>query len=131
MMLECIQCGNPKVENNGLCASCAHALRKAERMVIKEKEPINKVSDKRGKELSQYAALKKKFMLNRWCQYHGRPCLPTEIHHAKGRTGFNENGVPMLLDVRYFVPLCREAHKYIEENPQFAKENGYSESRLI
>jgi uncharacterized Zn finger protein (UPF0148 family) len=131
MIIECVQCGNPKVENNGLCASCAHALRKAERKVIKEKEPINKVSDKRGKELNQYANIRKKFLLNRWCQMHGQPCLPTEIHHAKGRTGVDENGVPMLLVVKYFVPVCAEAHRQIEEHPKWAKENGYSESRLI
>jgi hypothetical protein len=121
------------VENKdlGLCASCAHELRKAERQTLKEKKPINKVSDKRGSELKQYAAIRQKFLLNKWCQLHGRNCIPSEIHHAKGRVGVNENGLPMLLDVRYFVPLCREAHKFIEENPKFAKDNGYSESRII
>lgn len=124
-------CG--KISENrdtGECASCGSARRKAERMTVKEKTPINKVSEKRGKELNQYAQLKAKFMLGRWCAYHGKPCLPADLHHAKGRVGVNEDGLPMLLDVRYFVALCREAHRFIEENPKFAKENGYSESRL-
>jgi hypothetical protein len=128
---ECLQCGNPKVENNGLCASCAHALRKAERMVIKDKVPVNKVSYKRGKELNQYAALKKKFMLNRWCAYHGRPCLPTDIHHQMGRVGFaDEKEILLLLDTRYWIPVCRLAHEWITQNSKEAIEQGYSFSRI-
>lgn len=118
-------------KDTGECASCGSARRKAERMTVKDRAPINKVSDKRQVDLNQYALLKKKFMLNRWCAYHGKNCIPTDLHHAKGRVGVNENGLPMLLDVRYFIPLCREAHRLIEENPLFAKEHGYSESRLI
>jgi hypothetical protein len=97
----------------------------------KDKAPIEKVSVKMGKQLTQYAALKKKFMLGRWCAYHGKPCLPTDVHHSKGRTGFaDDKEIPLLLDVRYWIAVCSEAHKYIEMNPVFAKENGYSESRL-
>jgi hypothetical protein len=132
-MMICTGCGSLKIENRelSLCSSCNRLNRKAEKITVKDAEPISKVSDKQRKLLNQYAVLKKKFMLNRWCAYHGNPCLPTDIHHAKGRIGFaDEKEIPLLLDTRFFVPLCREAHKFIEENPKFAKEHGYSESRL-
>jgi hypothetical protein len=124
-------CGKRCEGNTDHCSSCNRLLRKADKVTVKDAEPIQKVSEKQGKLLSKYAQLKKKFMLGRWCAYHGKPCLPTDIHHAKGRIGFaDDQEIPLLVDVRYFVPLCREAHKFIEENPKFAKENGYSESRL-
>jgi len=124
-------CGNiSENRDTGECASCGSARRKAERMQVKEKKPINKVSEKRKPQLKEYAALREKFLLNKWCAVHGRNCIPTDLHHAKGRIGVNEDGLPMLLDVRYFVAVCREAHKMIEENPEYAKEKGYSFSRL-
>ena len=131
--MTCSHCGELKhLERNGNCASCNHALRRAERMKAPEpSQPIAKVSAKQSKALNQYAKIRQKFLLGKWCAYHGKPCLPTDIHHAMGRVGFaDDQEIPLLLDVRYFIPLCREAHKYIEENPKFAKENGYSESRL-
>jgi hypothetical protein len=48
-----------------------------------------------------------------------------------GRVGFaDDKGIPLLIDVRYFVPVCREAHRMIEENPKMAKDKGYSYSRI-
>lgn len=130
-MNECIQCGNSKVESNGLCASCAHAIRRAERMTVKEAKPLNKVSDKRGTELRKYALQKKQFMLNKWCAYHGKPCLPVDIHHQMGRVGFaDEKEIPLLLDVRYWIPVCRQAHEWIEQHSKEAKEQGFSFSRI-
>jgi hypothetical protein len=94
-------------------------------------KPIKKVSKGLAKEREVYARLRQKFLLGRWCALHGQPCIPTEVHHAAGRTGVNEKGIPRLLDAENFVALCSEGHKYIETHPQFAKTNGYSESRLI
>lgn len=130
----CPQCNEWKpLERSGLCASCAAAIRKAERMKAPEPPaPIAKVSEKQGKLLKHYAKIRQKFLLNKWCAYHGKPCLPTDIHHAMGRVGFaDDQEIPLLVDVRYFVPVCREAHLWIEEHPKQAKERGYSESRLI
>lgn len=130
-MNECIQCGNPKVESSGLCASCAHAIRKAERMQVKDRTPVNKVSEKRKVGLSYYRVLRKKFLLNKWCAYHGRPCLPTEIHHQMGRVGFaDDKEIPLLLDVRYFIPVCHEAHEWITQHTKEAIEQGFSYSRI-
>lgn len=63
-------------------------------------------------------------------------CSPIiTCHHQMGRIGFaddwaRENDMPLLIDERYWMPLCFEAHKFIELHPDFAKENGYSYSRL-
>jgi hypothetical protein len=126
-------CGKP-VENQdtGLCSSCNKLRRIQDRAkAAPEPKPIAKVSQGKAKELQQYAKLRQKFLLNKWCAYHGRPCLPTDVHHAAGRDGVNEKGIPRLLDVENFVPLCREAHEYIERNPKWAKENNFSENRLV
>lgn len=125
-------CG--KISENrdtGECASCGSARRKAERMTVKQRTPINKVSEKRGKELNQYATLKAKFILNKWCVYHGKPCLPVDIHHQMGRVGFaDDKEIPLLLDTRYWIPVCRIAHNWITEHSKEAIEQGYSYSRL-
>ena len=117
-------------EETGECASCGQARRKAERMKLKEKKPIRKISDKRKNELTQYAELREKFLFGRWCGVHGKPCIPTEIHHVKGRTGYaDEKQIPLLIDTRYWLAVCMSAHIEITENSAWAIENGYSELR--
>jgi ribosomal protein L37E len=125
-------CGNiSENKDTGECASCGADRRKAERMTVKEKKPINKVSDKRKPQLKEYAALREKFLLNKWCAYHGRPCLPTQIHHQMGRVGFaDEKEIPLLLDVRYWIPVCQDAHQWITEHSKEAIEQGYSFNRI-
>lgn len=132
MIIPYCHCGKP-VENKdtGLCASCAAAIRKAEKTKAKElPTPIAQISARRAKENQIYTQNRKKILLNSWCAYHGKPCLPTEIHHVRGRVGVNENGEPILYDVRYMLPVCRDAHDYIESHPKEAKDKGWSESRL-
>ncbi len=85
---------------------------------------VNKVSDKRKSENEIYKEKRQEFLLKRWCEYHGKPCIPTEVHHAKGRVG------TLFLDERYWVALCSEAHTWVENNPNEAKERGLSLSRL-
>jgi len=100
-------------------------------MTLKEPKPINKVSEKIDKNLKQYAVMRKKFLLNRWCAVHHRPCVPSQIHHMMGRVGFaDEKEIPLLIDVRFWIAVCPEAHKEITEKPKWAIENGYSYSRL-
>jgi hypothetical protein len=131
--MECTSCGNPKIENKDLmlCATCNSLRRRMDRAKAVDPKPIKKVSKGLAKEREVYARIRQKFLNGRWCALHGHPCIPTEIHHAAGREGVNEKGIPRLLDVEHFVAVCPEAHRYIEENPKFAKENGFTESRLI
>lgn len=100
-------------------------------MTLKEPKPIKKVSDKMSNDLKQYAKLKAKFMLSKWCAVHGKPCIPSDIHHQMGRVGFaDDKEIPLLIDIQYWIPVCRDAHIEITNNSKWAIENGYSYSRL-
>jgi len=48
----------------------------------------------------------------------------TDVHHAAGRVGEN------YLNMSKWKALCRSCHRWVEENPEEAKELGLSESRL-
>jgi len=91
----------------------------------KQSSPISKVSKKRKIEQLQYSVLRTEFLSkkeNQICPITKKQT--TDIHHKKGRIG------DLLLDTKYWVALSREGHKYVEDNPIWAKENGYSLSRL-
>jgi hypothetical protein len=95
--------------------------------VYKEKKIQNKkikpISDKRSAQNKEYIKLRKEFLKNNpICAVTGKQA--TEIHHMKGRIG------KLLTDVNYFLPVSREAHIKIELFPNWAKEKGYSISRL-
>jgi hypothetical protein len=57
------------------------------------------------------------------CEVIGCNRRATEIHHKRGRVGNN-----LFL---HFLAVCSPCHHRIEENPVWAKENHYSESRLL
>ena len=87
------------------------------------KKPINKVSKKRTIENLKYKVLRIEFLArNKICPINGNPT--TDIHHKKGRLG------SLFLDTEYWIALSRESHKFVEENPEWSKENGYSLNRL-
>lgn len=91
----------------------------------KKNYSIPKVSEKRKIENLKYSAQRIVFLgkpENKICPITKQPT--TDIHHKKGRIG------DLLLDERYWVALSREGHKFVEENPEWAKENGYSLNRL-
>ena len=97
----------------------------------KKSEPKNRfdkipnVSKKRKIENLQYQVLRAEFLNkpeNKICPITKLPT--TDIHHKKGRIG------SLFLNTDYWVALSREGHKFVEENPEWAKENGYSLNRL-
>lgn len=91
----------------------------------KNSAPIKKVSEKRSVENLKYLAQRIVFLgkpENKICPITKKPT--SDVHHKKGRIG------SLLLDERYWVALSREGHAYVEENPKWAKENGYSLNRL-
>ncbi len=111
-------CKKP-VENrdSGLCASHSKALRKV------VQSPIKKASIKLSKKLLTYSERAKEFIKNKRCAVY--PQLKAEeVHHKRGRTG------DLLLDEAHWLPVSRKGHVKIEMNPRWAKEMGYSESRL-
>lgn len=135
-------CEHHKIVYKHECSECVHMKVRAEETAKKQanklankllqhnaaqskpKAKIKPISDKRKELNKEYSRVREKFLLGRWCAYHGSPCIPTEVHHGAGKIG------DLLTDVRYFVAVCREAHRIIEERPKWAKEQGFSFDRL-
>lgn len=141
-----------QVENKetGLCASCSHAMRKAERQQIKDNNkriqqikkaketkkqfnPISKVSGKMAKLLSQYNKRRPEWIRGKFCEIRekcsGLPAV--ECHHKMGKAGYADeyarmNDIPLLLDERYWLPACSDCHRLITDDSGLALEKGYS-----
>lgn len=114
-------CTNP-VENrdNGLCASCNKYLRRKKPPVLK-RTAIKKVSSKRKEQNSVYSDARQTWLINKRCACCGD--IATEIHHKKGRT--NE----LLLEKKYWLPVCSGCHRLITEDSAWAIKEGYSLAR--
>jgi hypothetical protein len=136
--LNCREKFEPKYFLQKFCGStsCTESEKKYKEEKLKERQkkpnlqlskmkPMKKVSDKRALENIIYKSERIKFLQlpeNRICPITNQPT--TDVHHMKGRIG------SLLLDKRFWKALSREGHKFVEENPIWAKENGYSLNRL-
>lgn len=79
---------------------------------------MRRVSLKRQEQLKEYKIIRDQFMLgNPRCEM----CTgsASENHHKNGRTGLR------LLDVDYFMAVCRDCHQYIHNNPKESREKGW------
>lgn len=93
----------------------------------KEEKPvkISMKSLKRKVEEKLYLKKKKEYLTAHIrCEVKGCNYVSIDIHHKKGRVG------KLLYDERFFMAVCRAHHRIIEDNPDEAKNNGYSLSRL-
>ena len=114
--------------HNSLEAFCSFPCAKEGRkpdLKLKTVYKIPKVSKKRQVEQLQYQVLRTEFLgkpENKICPITNQPT--TDIHHKKGRVG------SLFLNTDFWIALSREGHKFVEENPEWAKENGYSLNRL-
>jgi hypothetical protein len=107
------------------CSPNCQNKNKKPNLKLKSLKPINKVSDKRKIENLKYTAQRIVFLgkpENQICPITGWPT--TDVHHQRGRVG------SLFLDETYWIALSREGHQHVEENPEWAKENGYSLDRL-
>jgi len=79
-------------------------------------------SKKRASQEREYKSLRDIWIVGKKC----KRCksVATECHHMKGRIG------RLLLDIKFWLPVCSECHKHIELNPIEAKEKGWSLNRL-
>lgn len=106
---------------------------KKPRIIKKVYEPIRKVSKKQARLNAQYTSARRAFLLmpeNKFCAVFPSR-LATEVHHKMGRVGTaDEHEIPLIIDVRFFLPVSRQGHVTIEENPEWAKKQGFSLSRL-
>lgn len=95
---------------------------------------IRKRSKKRAAEEREYNKIAKEILAEEHiCPVTGQ--IARQIHHMKGRQGYadewaRENKISLLIDRRYMLPVSDEGHRKIELNPAWAKEMGYSLSRL-
>lgn len=106
----------------------------------KKQTPIKQFSKKRSKVEAQYSKERKHFLaLNPICQVckdEGLSFESTEVHHKRGRGTFywdaiaEEIDMPLTADTRWFLAVCRTHHDFIENHAEWAKEKGYSLSRL-
>lgn len=103
---------------------------------IIRKQPVKPVSGKQKILLAKYHKQRLVFLSkpeNKKCPVFSLPT--TEIHHKQGRKGYaddwaRENNVPLLLDERFWLAVSRTGHRKIEENPTWAKREGFSVSRV-
>lgn len=88
-------------------------------------KPIPKESEKIKGAKVRYKKARAKYLLAfPYCEVVTCNSLADQIHHKKGRIG------SLLTDSDFFLAVCAECHKKIEENVTWAKENGYSLDRL-
>lgn len=92
---------------------------------VKPTHKVTTMSDKRKELQKEYLKLRKEFLrLHPICAEAECKQPAVDIHHSAGKTG------DMLIDVDFFIPLCRKHHQYYEVRPIEAKEKGISKSRL-
>jgi len=122
---KCLRCGNIKEVNNvkgtSICSDCLEPKKE------EKKKPyyIPQVSKKRQKQNREYLQARREYLFKfPVCEVKGCSKDATEIHHKAGRE--NER----LIDSENFFAVCSEHHRLIELAPEWAKENGYSKSRL-
>jgi len=86
---------------------------------MKQRKPIPRMSAKRREEMKVYSRLRKEFLSDnpKCAVYPSRKA--TDVHHTRGRAG------RLYLCVDYWLPVSREAHHKINENPQWARDNGF------
>ena len=110
------------------CRDCWNQIR------VKKGKPklkpvrIRQKSSKREKLDAIYSIMRRKF-LSDYTLCHAKVdvrCLlrSSEVHHKAGRIS------ELYLDIRFWCPVCRFCHRFLEENPIVAKELGLSIERL-
>lgn len=129
------ECGNHFIQYNSLkkycCVQCEIKY-KPHSQNLKQKTPIRKVSVKQDKLNKIYSKLRIEFLSlpeNQICPITKQQT--TDVHHMMKRIGFaddwaRENNIPLIIDVRFFLAVSREGHDKIENNPEWAYENGFS-----
>lgn len=129
-------CGNRCEGNTSQCASCNARDRRAARLKPSDNNtPINQKSEKQSQWDRKYLAKVKVWKRGKKClaTFPHECSLEITCHHMSGRSvnAFHdeyagEKGIPELMDDRFWMPLCLNAHAYVTEHSKFAWENGYS-----
>lgn len=94
---------------------------------IEKPKSISPVSAKRQVEMDTYSKLRDAFLIiNSYCKAKLQECTvkATDVHHKAGRISEN------YLKISNWLAVCRNCHRWIEDNPEAAKELNLSKSRL-
>jgi len=94
---------------------------------IEKPKSISPVSKKRQGEMDKYSTLREAFLVAKpKCEAKLVGCtgISTDVHHKAGRVGEN------YLKIGTWLAVCRSCHRWIEDNPEAAKELNLSQSRL-
>ena len=109
-----------KANGQQMCSGCLEPT-----PIIQEHYSIPKISKKRQKANGEYLKARREYLLhNPTCNVEGCSKDALEIHHKAGRE--NER----LVDASNFLGVCPQHHRLIELSPDWAKQKGYSISRL-
>ncbi|OQB12772.1 MAG: hypothetical protein BWY15_02066 [Firmicutes bacterium ADurb.Bin193] len=146
----CLYCGCGKMAEGttSYCATHNYLRRREEKKARKDAErlakrlaapkkiysPPKKVSQKQKEKNAEYSAERKEWLIGKKCVVFPEKDATT-VHHGKGRIGYaddwaRQKGITLLMDKRYWIPASMEGHEYIERNPDTAKREGWSWSRL-
>ncbi len=113
-----MECGH--IKSGNYCPICQTG--KAEK---KKPKPIKRVSKKRIVKNKEYSEIRKEYLkVFPVCEVENCTNKSIEIHHKSGKIG------DLLTNINNFLAVCRKCHQKIELNPIFAKEQGYSKTRL-
>ena len=105
--------------------SCSYGAKwpKQPKMPLKPRKPLRRVSLKQAKRLREYNHRVREWKIGKVCQV----CFEIDkkwvqcddCHHQRGRVA------SLLMDERYWVPLCRFHHSYVENHPDWARKHGF------
>lgn len=127
-MTKCPECGYTNKGTPDNCYLCNGVLKES---VIKELKKLNKVSNKRVILNELYANIRFLWLIqNPVCQFAGCKNKADDCHHRARRVGFadqwaQDNNIPLLIDYRFFMAVCRDHHLWIEDNQQHGIQEGY------
>lgn len=113
---------------------------KEKRELLKKHAPkqrraaINKINPKQAEQLAIYNRERGPWLKGKKCAVYPKEDA-TEVHHRMGKRGYadqwaKDNGITLLNDKRFWLPTSKDGHAFIENNPDIAKENGWSINKL-
>jgi len=122
-----LYCSIPECDNlperNGKCSTHNHAERKAGKDALKEPKKRARIkprSTKRALQEKVYNDLVRVWKVGKKCAIRGCSDDCHDAHHMAGKEG------ELLLNSKYWLPICRTHHTFITTNSRWAIENGYS-----
>jgi hypothetical protein len=95
---------------------------------VPEKKVISKVSDNHKEVLKKYKTERARYLKEHpLCEANIDGCtkVSVEIHHKAGKASDE-----LYLDSSLYLSCCRHCHDILETNPAYAKQQGFSVSRL-